>query len=363
MKIVFIIDSLTAGGKERRLVELLKGLSRSPNFECHIVILSEDIHYAEVLALNCTIQKIIRKTRKDLGVFRKFFKLCQIIKPDIIHCWDSMTAIYSIPICKILRIKFINGMVADAPVHLSIFNKTYFRARVSFWFADIVIGNSLAGLAAYKAPTRKSRCIYNGFNFERIKFKGSVDEHAHAALNIHTPLVVGMVATFSALKDYRTFFRAAEIILGKRRDVTFVAIGKETDSIECKRLIPAGLQSHFRLLGKKTNVEFLVNTFDVAVLATFTEGISNSILEYMALSKPVVATDGGGTSELVVHGKTGFLVDQGDAVCLSNNIESLLDRDMLRKRMGLAGCQRVKSMFSIDRMISEYILLCNSLVS
>ena len=51
---------------------------------------------------------------------------------------------------------------------------------------------------------------------------------------------------------------------------------------------------------------------DICLLSTFTEGISNSIMEYMALGKPVIATDGGGTKEIVDDGETGFLIGQSD---------------------------------------------------
>ena len=80
-----------------------------------------------------------------------------------------MTAVYAIPACKLLNIKLINGMVVDTPVKKNILNKNWLRARLTFPFSDLIIGNSKAGLIAYKAPTKKSRCIYNGMDFERFR--------------------------------------------------------------------------------------------------------------------------------------------------------------------------------------------------
>ena len=107
-----------------------------------------------------------------------------------------MTAIYSIPACKLLNIKFANGMIVDSPTKQNIFNKTWLRAKLTFPFSDIIIGNSKAGLAAYSVPGKKSFCIHNGFNFQRtINLQ---DDHAiRDQLGIKTKFVIGMVASLS----------------------------------------------------------------------------------------------------------------------------------------------------------------------
>jgi glycosyltransferase involved in cell wall biosynthesis len=106
-----------------------------------------------------------------------------------------------------------------------------------------------------------------------------------------------------------------------------------------------------RFLGKKKNIEEIVEGFDIGVLATFVEGLSNSIMEYMALKRPVVATDRGGTPELVIDGDTGFLVPPANADALAEKIECLLDNPAIAKRMGEAGEARLRREFSITRMV------------
>ena len=169
----------------------------------------------------------------------------------------------------------------------------------------MVIGNSKAGLIAYNAPRLKSVCIPNGFNFKRIKTL-IPNSQIRAEIAVDTTYIIGMVASFSKYKDYQTYFAAAHLLLNKRTDITFLAIGNDTESELSKSLIDKEKTKHFRLLGKKSNVESFINAMDVCVLATFTEGISNSILEYMALGKPVIATSGGGTNELIDIKKPGF---------------------------------------------------------
>jgi len=345
---------LAEGGKERRLTELMKALKLESGIEFELVTMSLDVHYKEVFDLNINIHYLIRKRRKDFTIFLSLYKLCKKYTPDIVHCWDSMTAVYISPICKLLRIKSVNGMVMDSPTRRTIFYQPWLRARLTFPFSDIIIGNSKAGLKAYNAPDRKSIAIYNGFDFERIKNiipKETLTEQ----LNIRTDYVIGMVATFSVFKDYSTYFSAAQILLSTRKDITFLAIGENTDSNLSRSHIDEKYMDHFRLLGSKSGIESYINIMDISVLSTYTEGISNSILEYMALGKPVVATSGGGTDEIVEDHRTGFLVSRSNPKELAEKILILLDDPMLRRRMGENGKDRIQEIFSIDKMTGKYL--------
>jgi hypothetical protein len=166
VKILFVIESLTEGGKERRLVELMKALKPESDLEINLVVMSNDVHYKEVFDLGIDINFLIRKRRKDLTIYKNLYRLCKNNKPDIIHCWDTMTAVYIAPVCKYLKIKFVNGIVMDAPERRNIFNKYWLRAKLTFPFADAIVANSKAGIKAYSAPKGKSHVIYNGFNFK-----------------------------------------------------------------------------------------------------------------------------------------------------------------------------------------------------
>ncbi len=123
MKILYVIDTLGSGGKERRLTELLKELMHKQEIEYELVVMSDDIHYEEVYNLGINIHKIIRNTKKDPSVFWKLFRLIKNFKPDIVHCWDSMSAVYVALSCKILKCRLVNGMVIDTPVRQNILNK------------------------------------------------------------------------------------------------------------------------------------------------------------------------------------------------------------------------------------------------
>jgi|WetSurMetagenome_2_1015567.scaffolds.fasta_scaffold68283_2 glycosyltransferase involved in cell wall biosynthesis len=361
MRIIFFIDTMVSGGKQRRLTELMRALKSMQDIEFELVVMSKDIHYKEIFDLGINIHYIIRKTKKDISVLPRFYKLCRSYKPDIIHCWDSMTAVYLVLICKLLHIKLVNGMVVSAPDPQYVLDQIWWRAKLTFPFSDIVLGNSKAGLLAYKAPKSKSVVIYNGFNFDRTENLIS-KEIIRKQIKTDSSYLIGMVATFVDYKDFKTYYRAAKILLDRRKDITFLAIGADTDSAESRDIIGEQYIEHFRLLGEISGVESFVNAMDICVLSTFTEGISNSILEYMALGKPVVATSGGGTNEIVKDNETGFLIKPSDPEELAWKLEILLNDADLRTKMGLAGKECIKKEFSIDQMVRKCIDTYKSLL-
>lgn len=363
MKVLFVIDTLGSGGKERRFTELVKTLALRKEIEISVVVMSNDIHYTEIYNLGIEIKKIIRKTRRDLTVFGQFWRLIRSDRPGAVHCWESMTAIYLAPVCKLLGCPLINGMVTNVPLRQNIFNYHWLRARLTFPLSRVIVSNSHAGLKAYRVPRPKGIVIHNGFDFSRLAGVRDADI-VRNELGIATDYVVGMVASFCKQKDYPTFYKAAQQILSGRRDITFVAIGSYTDSEKSAGMVDENLRPYFRFLGKRGSVESYINVMDVGVLATFTEGIPNSVMEFMALGKPVVATIGGGTEELVTTGETGFLVNPSDPQTMAQKIEELIENSELRKKMGAMGNERIRSHFSHDRMLINYMHLysqiCNN---
>lgn len=357
MKILYIIESLRSGGKERRLVELIKGLYKTNEIE--LVLLKPDVHYIEIDLFNIKLHNFARDFRKDYKVFVKFNNILKTFKPEIVHCWDNIAALHYGPICKINRIPFINSMISSAPPNLSYFSKRYLSNSISYPFSDIVLSNSNAGLLSFHVPKNKSRVIHNGFDMTRLNVKKSKPA-IRSKFNIVTDKVVGMTASFSNMKDYFTFVKAAEMILKCRKDITFLAIGSGPNLEQVKNSISLEYIQFFRFLGIQKDVDSIVNIFDIGILSTFTEGVSNSIMEYMALSKPVIATDGGGTKELLLDNETGFLIEQQNAEQLAGKITFLLDHPHESKMMGEKGKKRIEDHFSITKMVNETLQLYKS---
>lgn len=365
MRILFFIDNLLSGGKERRFIELLKGLKAFPSIEFEIVVMNQNIHYNQVYQLGNKIHFLERKIKKDLSVFKKFYKICKEYSPHMVHTWDDMTTIISIPTCKLLNIRLINGMVTDTPVKQNLLNKTWFRAKLTFLFSDKIIGNSMAGLSGYNAPAKKSACIYNGMDFKRfenLKDRNLLLKEIFSEKN-SCDFIVGMVAAFEPRKDYKTLIKAALEITKKCESIRFILVGNGTDFITIKNSVPDEFSDKIIFLGKRNDVESIVNLFDVGVVLTNSkvhgEGISNSLIEYMALGKPVIATHGGGTNEAVINNENGYLINRDDSEGLINSILKLKNDKDLRSSFGQKGKELAYSIFNLQIMTENYLNMYN----
>jgi glycosyltransferase involved in cell wall biosynthesis len=354
LKILHIIDSLGIGGKERRLLELLKAFQDIPGLENHLVSLSDKMQFDSVKGLGVPITVLPRRSRRDLSIFPKLYRFCRQYRPEAIHSWESMCSIYAAPVAKSLNIKFINAMITTGRVHKR--SKKWIRAKLTFPFSDLIVSNSFAGLSAFDAPRHKSICIHNGFDFNRTS-EMIPTRKLRQMYGIRAPKVIGMVATVDHRKDLDSFISAARGLLPKREDVCFVAVGGGPLLEHYRQMAaegPAADRIHF--VGPQTNVESFINFFDIGLLLTrssFAEGISNAIMEYMAFAKPVVATLSGGTPEIVLDGRTGFLVPADDQKLLLKCLFELLDNPAVAEKMGQAGKRRIKKEFSLEQMAQK----------
>ena len=360
-KILMIIDNLQKGGKERRLFELLRYLDEQRSFEIKLILLKDKVDYQDVFKLkNTTVIILKRAIKKDPTVFFKLWKICREFRPDIIHSWGSMPSVYAFPISFIHRVPLINAMIANSKCER--FSQEWWRLKITYPFSRVILANSQAGLNAFHVPSQKGKVIYNGFNFDRLSNLQNRD-HVLTQFGIGTKYVVGMVAAFHPRKDYNTFLEVAEEIGKERSDITFLAVGDG----ETRQALMEKFKGSKNIIftGVVHNVEHLMNCFDIGVLLTDSqhhlEGISNSILEMMAAGKPIVASRGGGTDEIVIHNKTGILIDPLSRQQFKNSVLTLIENKNLRDEYGKRSQEEVRTKFSIAQMCSKTIELYNTI--
>jgi glycosyltransferase involved in cell wall biosynthesis len=309
-----------------------------------------DAHYLQSIETDIDYFFSLDEKRFGLRSILKTYRKIKFIKPDIIHSWASIATLQAIIIRVFLKFKLIDGSIRDS-IKPDLLARTIIK--IIALYSDKIIANSKAGLLCYKIPERKSNFIHNGFDFNRIIGLEPI-EKIKSKFNIQSPKLIGMVARIDWQKDYPTFIKAAIIVILKRSDVKFVIVGDGEDKEKIQSMIPSGHKEKFIFTGRQSNVESIINCFDIAVLATFTEGISNAVMEYMALEKPVIVTDGGGTSEIVKDGVTGYLVKQGDEKQLAEKMQFLLNNPEICLRMGVEGKKRITEDFNFKKMADRF---------
>jgi glycosyltransferase involved in cell wall biosynthesis len=353
IRIVFFIGNLSVGGKERRLLELLTYLKKKDDYEILVLFTRHEIHFPEFYNLNIPY-KIINKGRKkiDLSRFFEFYKICKQYNPDIIHTWGQMQTFYALPTVIGQQIPLVNSQITSAPARHKRSLTFKLINWLNFHFSKVVLANSKAGLESFNPPKRKRKVIYNGINLNRFKNLPDIDK-VKDKYGITTPHTVIMVAAYSATKDYSLFLRVAKMVTKLRKDVTFLGIGEsQFAESEYSKLVELSAQDeriHFK--GKINDVEALVNVCTIGVLFSVDgEGFSNAIMEYMALGKPVIANNAGGTKELVRHNETGYLFTKQSEEEIVSLIIELIDDPQKARGFGIKGQQIIQEEFSIHKM-------------
>jgi glycosyltransferase involved in cell wall biosynthesis len=365
MKILMVVDSIVKGGKERRMLELVKALTRQgQDYEIYLVSLTNVVEYDYVHQLPIKLEIIERKSKKDFRVVFKLRKIIKTFQPDIIHSWGTMASIYlSMVNLFTKKSRFINGTIADAYQNLNWFDTHYLRTKLTTPFSKVLLGNSQAGIKAYRVPLHKTVCIYNGIDLKRFQNLTPPEQMEYQLLGRkrEDSYIAAMVGAFENRKDYDTLIKAAVQLCAKNKKVVFILIGEGSLMDSIKQQVPVELNSQILFLGSRSDIEAILQIIDVGLLITPCEGISNSIMEYMASGKPVIASREGGTKELVIDGETGFLVDQKRSDQIIEKIELLMKNPKLAKALGQNGQQRIREHFDLAKMTDSFKALYNKL--
>jgi L-malate glycosyltransferase len=165
--------------------------------------------------------------------------------------------------------------------------------------------------------------------------------------------VIGCVAHFADHKGHRYLIEAAARVAAEIPDVRFLLVGegelRPKIELQIKEL---HLERHVILTGFRNDVPRLLAAMDIVVMASHLEGLGTSLLDAMAMARPVVATRVGGIPEIVMDGLTGRLVPPRDPVALAGALIDLIRRPAERKEMGRAGRERMLSVFSAEAMVA-----------
>jgi L-malate glycosyltransferase len=195
--------------------------------------------------------------------------------------------------------------------------------------------------------------VHEGVDVERVLSAPPINIHGEFWLPTHAP-IVGNVAALVPHKGQRYLIEAASHVIRDLPDVRFVILGEGELKSQLEHDIHARrLEKHVVLGGFRPDVMSFHRAFDLFVLSSVTEGLGTSLLDAMAASKPIVATNAGGIPEVVVDGQTGVLVPPRDPQALAQAIVGLLRNDALREEMGRRAFARVQSRFSAARMVEQ----------
>lgn len=356
MRISYILDAFGGGGKERRCLQVIQGLNKEGYKDIQVVLINDKLVYKELHETSAQIEIIDRKNKglNQIQTAMVMHKMLKAFNPDIVQAWGLMSAGVVLLVKPFLKFKMIASYVAD---NYTPHGTEGIINRICNSVCVKIVSNSKAGLKAYGTPSSKAVLIYNGFN--EMRFSNKVEKEAKKRdLGISTKYVVAMVATFWQTKDWQCYIDAAKHIVQKRQDISFLAVGKGPQWDFYNSQIRDEERPYIIMMGRRDDVDEIYQACDLTVLTSSNgEGVSNSIMESMAWGVPVIATNSGGTPEIIANGINGKLIDQQTPEAVAIMITDLIDDPELLSQMGRNASQTVKDGFLLQRMTRDFIEL------
>ena len=364
IKIGYVIDTIESpyAGTEKQLLTLVARLDRSA-FEPHLICLRSS-PWLESARLPCPVLVLGLQSFLSLDYLRagrKFVGYCREHGLDMVQSFfvDSNLAATlwahraRVPVIVASRRNIGSGYWHNwRNVRLLRYLKRY----VTCYLANSQAAASEVVTVEGVSPS-KTIVIPNALDLKRFQKPDQTELTRIRRRWGFGPgdLVVGAVANLRPVKNLSLLVEAATRVVDKYPQAKFVILG-EGDQRESLTLqiAAAGLSDRFALPGRSDSTERDLYALDIAVLCSHKESLSNSLIEYLAAERAVVASDVGGNAEIITDPALGLLFPAGDASALTDRISSLIDNPDGRRSLGAAGRVSVEKRYSEAAIIARY---------
>ena len=367
-RIVFVIDEYetSAAGTERQLLELITGLDRS-RYEPHLAVFRPSAFLADCSTFPCPVHVLnVRSlsTPTALLSLAGLSRLVARLEAPIAHTFFNDASIAAPLFC---RLGGARTVAARRDMGFWYTPAKLRALRISNRFVDVIAANSEA--------VKRNVHAREGFVLDRIAVVPNghdprrFDVEPAAGLRQRLGIregekVVGMVANLYPRKRQADVIRALPAIISHSGPVHLILAGDGPDGDELMSLaIALGVGRVVHILRGTNDVAPIVKHFDVAVLASESEGSSNAIIEYAFCKRPIVCTNVGGNPELIKHRESGLHVECGDVAGVASAVSELLAAPRLAERLAANAHQLAASRYTSRAMLAAYMHLYDTITS
>jgi sugar transferase (PEP-CTERM/EpsH1 system associated) len=365
--VAHVIYRFDVGGLENGLVNLLNRMP-ARRFRHAIVCLTDHSDFRDRLKRDdvevFTLHKPLGNSPRTLLRLWRLFRL----RPDIVHTRNVAALDATVPAALAgvpVRIHGEHGRDVDDLDGINTRRQLVRRLYRPFIHQYITVSRDLAQYLQEKILVPPSRVaqIMNGVDSALFR---PVGEHRDP---VPQPgfcgpehFVIGTVGRMQEVKDQvtlaRAFVRLVQIMPGAERRVRLVMVGEGPLRERVRALLAeAGLEQYAWLPGRRDDVARIMRSFDLFVLPSLAEGISNTILEAMATGLPVLATAVGGNRELVREGETGTLVPRDDPERMALALRDYAGSAELCRRQGREARRAIENEFGMEAMVNGYMTI------
>jgi glycosyltransferase involved in cell wall biosynthesis len=355
--VAVLIKNFQIGGAQKQSIILGQVLKKKYNLT-FIVFNGESISERFLsLAMDSGLNPYLLKGNLLKRLF-SFYKVCRKNKVEILFSYLAGDNFIAGTLGKMAGIRFIIGGIRSSIIKP--YKLIIQKILTNNLFAYMVFNNQTGMNALISKGFKKEKCVLieNSIHFNQEPFTRPDKD----LIKIIT------IARFEEMKDFHTTIKAIHNLLfhnmippGKSILCYLIGSGSQTNSIE-DWISFYNMQNYIRIVQEPPDIENYLSEADIYLSTSLFEGISNSIMEAMLYSIPIVATHVGDNFRLVTDNYNGFLVPVGDSDQISDKLGYLINNYNKRIELGLNGYALLKKRFSVERFEKTYYDLVSKLV-
>ena len=363
-RVLQLIGSFHQGGSERQAVNLTRLLKTDGRFDVRASTLNKQgVLQNEIESLGLPeIPEFPVTSFYDINFVRQVRRCAAYLmenRVELIHTHDFYTNVFGMAAASLAGIEARIASKRETGGMRS--RSQEFVEGVAFGRAKRIVVNSVAvrdHLVKRGISSQKVSVIHNGIDVTRFTGPHHKDSREKLGLPADVKLITLVANLRHPVKNIPMLLRAASRLTDRHAEVHFVVAGEGELETGLKRLAAElGVGDRVHFIGRCTDVPALLSESFACVLTSTAEGFSNSIIEYMAAGRPVVATNVGGAAEAVIDGKTGYLVGTDDDAALAERLGELLSDPNKANALGAAGRKVVEENFSTDAQLAATVAL------
>lgn len=360
INVLYVIDQLSAlGGGERAMIRMIR--AHSPRFNSHVLTFREDVHPEAKQQLAVPIHVIPLIQTHSINGLRAALSIRALILSErihIVHTFFETSDLFAGVVAKLTGVKVLISSRRDMGILRSRKHQIAYRVVGRLCSKVLTVSEAVRKqvLGKDRLNPKKVTTLYTGIQFQHPQ---SIISNADIRQRIGIPAGVPIVLSVAHIlpwKGHGDLLRVAARVHKQFPEARFVVAGSAHDRALFNELLSLreslGLRDHVLFLGEVDFVNSLYRAASVFCLLSESEGLPNVVLEAMAAGVPVVATNTGGTAEVVVDGETGYLTEVGCPEEAAERVDRLLRSPELTRKMSMVARTRVESLFSIERMMS-----------
>jgi sugar transferase (PEP-CTERM/EpsH1 system associated) len=372
--VAHVIYRLDVGGLENGLVNLINRIPAG-RYRHAIICLTDYSAFRQRIQRGDVPVFALNKPPGNSPITHfKLWRLLKQLRPDIIHTRNLGALEATVPAALAgvpVRIHGEHGRDIDDLDGTNTRRQIVRRLFKPFVHQYIAMSRDLESYLQHKIGVLPSRIsqIYNGVDSTRFHPAGkNRDAVPYPDFSGPGHFVIGSVGRMQDVKDpltlARAFVRLMQATPGSEQRLRLVMVGDGPLRERARMLLAeAGVDQYAWLPGERNDVASIMRSFDLFVLPSLAEGISNTILEAMASGLPVLATAVGGSPELVQAGVTGTLVPRDDPESMARAMRAYAESAELCRRHGMEARRTIERRFGMDAMVNAYMAVYDQLLA